>query len=209
MLVSYLPMEEKKTLEEQIAENLVYYRKAAGLTQLEIAEKFNYSDKSISKWERGDGLPDVLVLKSLADFYGIKVDDFFKAEKRRLPMSKKSKHWFIVGLSETLLWLVFGIAFVVLAIVLPQAYPWWLIFIYAAASSCILAVVWSGIYHQKFYQLLSTSGIVWFSILSVYLSLLLITSIPNLWLLFLIGIPLEGLAILWYFLRKNSKKNIN
>ena len=44
-------MEENKTLEQIIAENLVYYRKESGLTQLEIAEKFNYSDKSISKWE--------------------------------------------------------------------------------------------------------------------------------------------------------------
>ena len=200
-------MEEKKTQEQIIAENLVYYRKAAGLTQLEIADKFNYSDKSISKWERAEGLPDVLVLKSLADFYGIRVDDFFKTEKRRLPMSKKSKHWFIVGLTETLVWLVFGLAFVILTIVLPKVYPWWLMFIYAAATSFILAVVWSGIYHQKFYQLLATSGIIWFSILSVYLSLLLNTTIPNLWLLFLIGIPLEGLAVLWYFLKKNSKKN--
>ena len=200
-------MEEKKTQEQIIAENLVYYRKAAGLTQLEIAEKFNYSDKSISKWERAEGLPDVLVLKALADFYGIRVDDFFKTEKRRLPMSKKAKHWFIFGLSETLLWFVFGLAFVVLQLALPEAFQWWLFFIYAAAASAILAVVWSGIYHKKFYQLLSTSGIIWFTILSVYLSLLLNTNIPNLWLLFLIGIPLEGLAILWYFLKKNLKKN--
>ncbi len=202
-------MEEKKSLEEIIAENLVYYRKAAGLTQLEIAEKFNYSDKSISKWERAEGMPDVLVLKSFADFYGIRVDDFFKTEHRRLPMSKKSKHWFIVGLTETLVYLVFGVTFVFLGIFLPGVYPWWLMFIYAAASSFILAVVWSCIYHQKFYQLLSTSGIIWFTILSVYLSLLLTTSVPNLWLLFLIGIPLEGLAILWYFLRRNAKKKEN
>ena len=199
-------MEEKKTQEQIIAENLVYYRKASGLTQLEIAEKFNYSDKSISKWERAEGMPDVLVLKALADFYGIRVDDFFRTEKRRLPMSKTAKRWFIFGLSETLLWLVFGAAFVIMQIALPTVYQWWLIFIYALASSCILAVVWSGIYHQKLYQLISTSGIIWFSLLSLFLSLLLNTSIPNLWLLFLIGIPLEGLAILWYFLKKNSKK---
>ena len=201
-------MEEKKTQEQIIAENLVYYRKAAGLTQLEIAEKFNYSDKSISKWERAEGLPDVLVLKALADFYGIRVDDFFKTEKRRLPMSKKAKRWFIFGLSETLLYLVFGLAFVVLQIALPKdVFQWWLFFIYGATASGILALVWSMIYKKKFFQLISTSGIIWLGILSVYLSLLLNTSIPNLWLLFFIGVPLEGLAILWYFLRKNIKKS--
>lgn len=199
-------MEENKTLEQIIAENLAYYRKEAGLTQLEIAEQFNYSDKSISKWERGEGLPDVLVLKSLADFYGIRVDDFFREEKRRLPMSKKSKHWLIVGLSEMLLLLVFGACYVILSIALPHVYPWWLLFVYALAGSAILGVVWSGIYHQKFFQLISTSGIVWGTILSLFLTALLVTSIPNVWLLFLIGIPLEGLAILWYFLKRNNKK---
>lgn len=202
-------MEEKKSLEQIIADNLVYYRKAAGYTQLEIAEKFNYSDKSVSKWERAEGLPDVIVLKSIADLYGIRVDDFYREEKRRLPMSKTSKHWFIVGLTETLLWLVFGIAFVVLTLALPKAFHWWLIFIYAACGSTILAVVWAGIYHKKFYQLIATSGIIWTTITSVFLTLLLTVSIPNLWLLFLIGIPLQGLAILWYFLKVTSKKNKN
>lgn len=202
-------MEEKKTQEQIIAENLVYYRKAMGLTQLEIAEQFNYSDKSISKWERAEGLPDALVLKALADFYGIRVDDFFRAEKRRLVMSKKSKHWFIVGLSEVLLWLVFGLAFVILSLALPKAFQWWLIFIYAATASFILAVVWAGIYHKKFFQLLATSGIIWHGILGLYLTMLFYATLPNLWLLWLIGIPLEGLAVLWYFLKRYSKKNNN
>lgn len=202
-------MEEKKTQEQIVAENLVYYRKAMGLTQLEIAEKFNYSDKSISKWERAEGLPDALVLKALADFYGIRIDDFFRAEKRRLIMSKKSKHWFIVGLSEVLLWLVFGLVFVILSLALPKVFHWWLIFIYAATSSFVLAVVWAGIYHKKFFQLLTTSGIIWHGILALYLTMFFYTSLPNLWLLWLIGIPLEGLAVLWYFLRRYSKKNIN
>ena len=57
-----------------VAKNLAAYRKMSGLTQLELAEKLNYSDKSVSKWERGDGLPDVYVLKTLADFYGVTTD---------------------------------------------------------------------------------------------------------------------------------------
>ena len=57
-------MEELKDI---IAHNLVAYRKAAGLTQAEIADKLNYSDKAVSKWERGEGMPDVAVLKTLAD----------------------------------------------------------------------------------------------------------------------------------------------
>lgn len=205
-------MEEKKSLEQIIADNLVYYRKASGLTQLEVAEKFNYSDKSISKWERAEGMPDILVLKALADFYDIHVDDFFKEEKAKIKMTRKSKRWFIFGLSETLVWLVFGIFFTVFSIFLRDVFAWWLLFVYAAAASAILAVVWAGIYHKRLYQLIATSCIVWFTIASVYLTALMVT-LPNLnqnlWLLFLIGIPLEILAILWYFLRKNLKKRVN
>ena len=205
-------MEEKKSLEQIIADNLVYYRKAAGLTQLEVAEKFNYSDKSISKWERAEGMPDVLVLKALADFYDIRVDDFFKEEKTKIKMTRKSRRWFIFGLSETLVWLVFGVFFSVFSIALPNVFAWWLLFVYAAAASAILAVVWAGIYHKRLYQLIATSCIVWFTIASIYLTALMVTlpnPNPNLWLLFLIGAPLEILAILWYFLRKNLKKKVN
>ena len=205
-------MEEKKSLEQIIADNLVYYRKASGLTQLEVAEKFNYSDKSISKWERAEGMPDILVLKALADFYDIRVDDFFKEEKAKIKMTRKSKRWFIFGLSETLVWLVFGIFFTVFSIFLRDVFAWWLLFVYAASASAILAVVWAGIYHKRLYQLIATSCIIWFTIASVYLTALMVT-LPNpnqnLWLLFLIGIPLEVLSILWYFLRKNLKKRAN
>lgn len=199
-------MEEKKSLDNIVAENLAYYRKASGLTQLELAERLNYSDKSISKWERAEGMPDIFILKALADFYGIRVDDFYREEKRHLPMSKTSRHWFIVGLTELLVWLVFGIAYVVFKLALPNAFHWWLIFIYAATASFILALVWACIYKKKFYQLISTSCLIWFGLTSVFLTVLMVSPINNLWLMFLVGIPLQGLAILWYFLKKNKEK---
>ena len=63
-----------KSKEQIIADNLAYYRKAAGLTQLEIADKFNYSDKSISKWERGESDPDIARLKDLAVYFDVSID---------------------------------------------------------------------------------------------------------------------------------------
>ena len=67
-------MEELKKI---IAKNLVTYRKQAHLTQAELAEKVGYSDKNVSKWERAEGVPDVLVLHQLAELYGVTVNDFF------------------------------------------------------------------------------------------------------------------------------------
>ena len=63
-----------KNLNEIIGENLTFLRKKAGFTQLELGEKFNYSDKTVSKWEQGSVLPSVDVLKEIADFYGVSVD---------------------------------------------------------------------------------------------------------------------------------------
>ena len=64
-----------------VAKNLVMYRKSKNLTQMELAEKINYSDKVISKWERGESLPGIEALKILADFYEITVDDLISNQE--------------------------------------------------------------------------------------------------------------------------------
>ena len=64
-------------LKKIIAKNLVTYRKQAHMTQAELAEKVGYSDKNVSKWERAEGVPDMLVLHELAELYGVTVNDFF------------------------------------------------------------------------------------------------------------------------------------
>ena len=201
-------MENKKRLEDIVAENLTYYRKALGLTQLELAEKLNYSDKLISKWERGEGMPDIIALKTIADLYHISVDEFFKEEKQKTPHSKKGKRWYIVGLSAFLLWVIATTAFVTLAIVLPETFPWWLIFVYAITGTGIVGVVWAGIFHNKLFQLITTSVIIWGGVVSLYLTLLFTLKANNLWLIFVVGVPLEGLAVLWFFFRRGSRKKI-
>ena len=60
-------MYSMKDLKDIIAHNLVRLRQQAGLTQLKLAEKLNYSDKAVSKWEMGESIPDILVLIQLAE----------------------------------------------------------------------------------------------------------------------------------------------
>lgn len=64
-------MEDLKRI---IADNIAELRKAVPLTQAELAEKLNYSDKAVSKWERGESIPDVIVLKQIAGIFGVSVD---------------------------------------------------------------------------------------------------------------------------------------
>ena len=191
---------------EILAENLIYYRKAAGFTQLEIAEKFNYSDKSISKWERGEGVPDIFVLKSLADFYGISVDDFFNKEKQRTRTSKVTKHWYIVGLSVALAWLVAATGFTVCMIAIPSIFPWWLFYIYAITATGIIATVFSAVWKKNLYTLIATSIIIWGSALSVFLSVQMLHPMKYTFLLFIVALIVEALAVIWFFLKRTKKK---
>ena len=61
-----------------VVENLIYYRKLNKLTQLQLAEKLNYSDKAISKWERCECYPDIIFLPGLARLLECTTDDFFE-----------------------------------------------------------------------------------------------------------------------------------
>ena len=201
-------METENNQQELLAKNLVYYRRASGLTQLELAEKFNYSDKSISKWERGEGFPDVFVLKSLADFYGINVDDFYSTEHKKVTVSQslKRKRIYIRLLSIGIAWVVTILTFFMLETFLKEgvAFKPWLTFVYGTVITAIILLVWDFIYHNRFNRMIAASLVIWTTALSLYLTFLFILEI-NLYLLFIVAVPVQVLEILWYLFR--SKKN--
>ena len=198
--------------QELLAKNLAYYRKASGLTQLELADKFNYSDKSVSKWERGEGFPDIFVLKSLADFYGITVDDFYQSEHKAVKVSqnKKRKQTYLKLLSIGINWLVTVLTFFLLNTLLSRFAPdapfeSWLTFIYGTLTTGIILLVWEFIYHNRFLRMIAASIIIWTATLSLFLTFLVVMNLP-LPLLFIAAIPLEVLEIIWYLFRRNRKR---
>ena len=99
-----MPASEEK-LREYFARNLAHYRKALGLTQIELAERLNYSDKSVSKWERGDGLPDLAVTAQIAEIFGLTVNDMIAEKPKRRLMTTRNKI-IITLLSMGVAWLV-------------------------------------------------------------------------------------------------------
>ena len=72
-----------------IAKNIQALRQEKGMTQVELAEKLNYSDKSVSKWERGESLPDITVLKGIADLFEVSLDYLTEDEHRQKPYPSK------------------------------------------------------------------------------------------------------------------------
>lgn len=192
--------------EKIVANNLTKFRKAKGLTQAELANKLNYSDKSISKWERGEGFPDIFILKDLADFFGIKVDDFYEDKdvqiKKRRPISQEI---IIPSLAILLVWLITIIAFTIVSITLNDLTRTWLAFIYAIPVSGIVLTIFMAIYKKWFMALIGTSIIIWGSGLTAFFTSIIFSSANWLWLIFIICTPIQLMAILYYLLKVGGK----
>ena len=121
-------MEKIENLKTKIKENLIKYRKEAGMTQLQLAQKLGYSDKTVSKWEREEGVPDIYILKQIADLYGITVNDLIgdgetikkKGKKIGLPKISKRNKIIIALLSAGLVWTVAITLYVILDLSIPD-----------------------------------------------------------------------------------------
>lgn len=214
-------MENTHEINKKIAQNLTYYRKASGMTQAELAQKINYSDKSVSKWESGGGVPDIYILMQLADLYGVSIDALVGKAPIQAPQNmaaskkKKGSRLLLILLSSGLVWLVATCCFVGVSMWNDTA-PAWLAFMYAVVVNAIVLIVYSGIWKYRFVNFLSVSLLVWTTILSIYLTvdyilLQMNMEIRALWVIFLLGIPLQVLETLWVFFRslfvKKKKKD--
>ena len=203
-------------INEKIADNLTKYRKAAGLTQAELAEKINYSDKSVSKWESGNGVPDIYTLVQLANLYGVTVNAFLGDEEPALqnPTQLRKKtlgfRLFIMLLSSGIVWLVATCIFVAMEMCFPKGKGWFA-FVYAVVANAIVLIVYSGIWKYRLLNFISVSTLIWTALTCVCLTIRAFVEyfnghIEGLWGLFLIGVPLQVLEILWVFFRSLFKK---
>lgn len=197
---------EENRIRTVLAEKMTAYRKRAGLTQAELAEKLNYSDKSISKWERGDGMPDLLVLCKLADLYDVPLDAFLREGPLvRSQAEQKTRRIIITLISIGLVFFVAAIGFFVCY--LAKVDVRWLAFIYAVPVSMILLVVFSHMWSTLLWQALSVTGLVWTLCGAIYLSFVAIAGMHNVAMLFLCAAIFQVLVILWYVLMLVRKRN--
>jgi transcriptional regulator with XRE-family HTH domain len=204
-------MNKQVDIKELVASNLIKYRKEAGLTQTQAAEKIHYSDKAVSKWERGESLPDVVVLKEIADIYGVELDDLLHEETTKEKIQSFYRNRTVISiLSVLLVWLLAMIAYVILIIVVTPQFPPFLCFIYAIPASFIVALVFNNLWGGRIYNMIIVSGLDWGVAVSLVLSLQLIDSLrEKIWYLYFIAAVFEVMVILWYLMdmsRINHKK---
>ena len=141
-----------KEWDKIISKNIVEYRKRAKLTQSELAEKLNFSDKSISKWERGEAIPDVVVLINMSEIFGITLNDLISENDIKPVCNNVDKirnRILITLLSAGVAWLVATLVFVVLMLVVPELNKSWLAFIYAIPVSVIILLIFACIWGKK------------------------------------------------------------
>ena len=194
---------DEATLRRTVAKNIMAYRKAHHDTQLGLAEKLNYSDKSVSKWERGEGLPDVFILSQIADLYGITVSNLIGEEKPP-EHSDPLHHLFVLVLSVAMAFAVAAVLFTVFTIV-GVDFPAWLLFVYAIPASAIIAVVFTSLWWSILWQGVSITVLIW----SLGLSLCLSLDVPNIHLIFVVCAAVQVLTVLWELFRHLRQKRHN
>lgn len=186
------------------------------MTQAELAEKLNYSDKNVSKWERAEGVPDVLVLHELAQLYGVTVNDFL-IEHVEEPKKVKgkgfwAKRWLITLLSAGLVFLVATIVTVIWLLIDPNTSLPIAMYTYVAAVpvSLIVVLVFSCIWGKLWQRCLVVSALVWTMCVLTQILLRWVGALPNAWLMYLIGAVLQVLVVMWYllafFIRRGKAK---
>lgn len=211
-------MDEEK-VKVQIGKNIASYRKRLRLTQAGLAEKLNYSDKAVSKWERGESVPDVQTLMQLAELFDITVNDLL-VDPNELPenpgtvervmgmavektLKRRADKRIILGLSTVLVWFVALFLFVVLSSLdIPNS---WMAFIYAIPVTGIVLLSLRSAWKDFRWNQGLISMIVWGSLLSVYMSLLMYFGL-NIWKMFLLGIPGQIAVFLWFRLYHKQAK---
>lgn len=212
-------MDDEK-LKRQIGRNIATFRKRMGWTQVELAEKLNYSDKAVSKWERGESVPDVLTLADLADAVGVTVNDLL-ADLNALPaetgavqqtmdrvvqktLKRKANKNIILGLCTILVWFVALLIYVVLSSL--EVNKSWLAFFYAIPANAIVLLSLRSAWHDFRWNRALISAIMWGGLLAVYMTLLVLVHF-NLWKIFLLGILGQVAILLWFKMFRPVKES--
>ncbi len=196
-----------------IAQNITDLRRAKGLTQLELAEQLNYSDKAVSKWERAESMPDVSVLVEIADLFDVPLDYLVRAEhpKKEIQPSEDANEMsflyrkgYISGISILLVWLIAVLVYVLISFFAKDAHSQWLSFVYAIPVSAIVWLVFNSIWFNPRLNYFIVSLLMWSLFLSIQLTLFSLNIKAG--LIYLLGIPGQIIIILWALIKKPRKQ---
>ena len=192
-----------------IAKNISTLRTEEGITQLELAERLNYSDKAVSKWERGESIPDVTVLMEIANMFGVTLDYLVQSNHQKELRKLRNRriihnHAFITGISMVLVWLVATFLYFIIDTTPITTSIHWLTFIYAVPITFIVWLIFNSIWFNAHRNFLIITFLLWSCLASIYITFLVLGQ--NLWLIFTLGIPSQFIIIMWSRIRTKKQK---
>lgn len=206
-----------QVLKNQLGANIAMYRKEYGLTQAQLAEKLNFSDKAVSKWERGESTPDVATLVHIARLFSVSVDDLLR-DPDALPehvgsvqrvvgnayektLKRKADKKIILKLCSLIVWFVALLIFVAFS---SAGVPYtWLSFFYAIPANAIVLISLRSAWRDYRRNSLLISVLMWGVLLSLHVTLLVFLQV-NIWKLYLLGIPGQTAIFLWFRMFRKS-----
>lgn len=191
-------MDERKAT---IASNLIRLRLAAGMTQAEVGEKLNYSDKTISKWERGEVTTDVFVLMEIAALFDVSVDYLLKPHAEIEPIvynKPQEPHYNTRAITAIAVLGVWTLAFLVFLVLWWSGYVMWLLPVFAVPVSLVVLLVLQSVFHKGHGNRYIIAAIAVSLVTALYLTFLQ----NNPWQIFLLLIPISAIVFLSFRIKK-------
>lgn len=196
-------MEDVKSI---VAKNITELRLLNNMTQMELAEKLNYSDKTISKWERAESSPDISILVDIADIFGVSLDYLVRSEniEETVRENRKSEKTYnrkvITYMSETIPVAIALFAFIITSLVTKTATFQWLYFIYTLPIVLIIKLVFNSIWFNPRHNYIIISALIWSILATIHITFLYFHI--NVALIYLLGVVGQIVVILWSFIKK-------
>lgn len=196
-------------VKEIVAKNITELRLLNNMTQMELAEKLNYSDKTISKWERAESTPDISVLLEISKLFGVSLDYLVSSEnieeavKENKQKEVKYNRRAITYVSESVAWILAIIGFIITSLITNETTFQWLYFAYALPVVLIIRLVFNSIWFNPRHNYYIISALIW-SILAVIHTTFLYFG-KNVAIIYLLGVAGQIVVILWSFIKKPRK----
>lgn len=196
-------------IKSTVAKNITELRLLNSMTQMELAEKLNYSDKTVSKWERAESTPDISVMVEIADLFGVSLDYLVKSEnieaavKENRQKETKYNRKVITYISESVAWIVAIFAFIITSLITGKATFQWLYFVYALPIVIIIRLVFNSVWFNPRRNYLIISALIWAVLAAIHITFLYFGK--NVALIYLLGVAGQIVVILWSFIKKENK----
>ena len=192
-----------------VAKNITELRLLNNMTQLELAQKLNYSDKTVSKWERGESTPDISVLVEIANIFGVSLDYLVRSENidetinENKQKQTKYNRKVISYISQSIAWIIAIFAFIITSLITNEATFQWLYFVYALPIVLIVRLIFNSIWFNPRNNYVIISALIWSILAAIHFTFLYFKI--NVALIYLLGVAGQITIILWSFIKKPKK----